>query len=567
MRIDIQTKLFVLLAGLTTVVLGTVLYTVTEILTGAIEEKIVYDFNQTEKTFRQVQDFRYQRLVESSVIIGENPAFKGNVQLGDPASLEYFIREELVQYSTELDLFVVTDREGDVLATYNTPEDLALRGRLSVQRALKGEYGYLIGREENQWPELMAINQMLYLVSTVPIYLSDDVIGTLIQGIYLGEKEARDIKGDSVIDITIVLGRELMATTVEGLTQEELQTFYQSHRDSLDAYMAQMRAGQPFKGVLADKGVFAFASPLGEGEKAFYIASVPMENELGILEVLEDNILLVGGVSLIVTLLLAFLLGRRLSQPILRLVAGMNRVEAGDLDVSLEATTRDEIGLLTSAFNQMIGGLRERLQLMRYVGSHTQEMIRQSSSTEVNLGGAREELAVMFTDIRGFTAFSEKRQPEEVISMLNRYLGFQAEIVPRFVGSIDKFVGDEMVALFTGPHALKRAIECALAIERRVREEHQSDPVPIQIGTGINYGPVILGNMGAENRLDYTVIGAEVNLGARLCDAAAPGEILIRKSLLDGLETSARIVATRKMAFKGFSEDIEIASLASDEVI
>ena len=89
--------------------------------------------------------------------------------------------------------------------------------------------------------------------------------------------------------------------------------------------------------------------------------------------------------------------------------------------------------------------------------------------------------------------------------------------------------------------------------------------MPRIIGAGINYGPMILGNMGAENRLDYTVIGADVNLGARLCDAAAPGEILIRKELLDGLQTSAVIAKTQKMAFKGVSQELEIASLTDGE--
>ena len=565
MRINIQTKLFILMVGLTAVVLGAVLYTVSEILTEAIEQKIVYDFNQTEKTFRQIQSFRYERLVESSAVIGENPAFKGNVQLGDPASMEYFVEEELAQYS-DIGLFIVTDRKGDVLTGYNAPEGFEVKERSSVQRALQGEYGYLIGAEEEQWPELMAVSDMLYLVSTVPVFLADDVIGSLAQGVYLGEREAKDIKGDSAIDITIVLEGQLMASTIKGLSQEGLQRFCGSHQDSLDAVMNQMRASSPFTGLLDGQEVFAFVSPLGEGEDAFYIASVLTANELGILGVLENNIVKAGGVTLGVTLFLAFFLGRRLSQPILRLVEGMNRVKAGDLDISLRATTRDEIGLLTNTFNEMIGGLRERLQLMRYVGSHTQAMIRDSVDTEVNLGGTREVLAVMFTDIRGFTAFSEKRQPEEVISMLNRYLGFQAEIVPEYEGSIDKFVGDEMVALFIGERALERAIECALAIERRMQEEHAKDPQPVFIGTGINYGPMILGNMGAENRLDYTVIGAEVNLGARLCDAAAPGEILIRKDLLDGLQTSARVAEIKMMAFKGFSEDLEIASLTDAEV-
>ena len=94
-----------------------------------------------------------------------------------------------------------------------------------------------------------------------------------------------------------------------------------------------------------------------------------------------------------ITTILAFGLGRRLTQPILDLVGGMNQVTAGDLSVKLRATTNDEIGLLTSTFNDMIANLRERLQLMKYVGSHTVEMIQQTDGIDVPLGGVRHELA------------------------------------------------------------------------------------------------------------------------------------------------------------------------------
>ena len=200
---------------------------------------------------------------------------------------------------------------------------------------------------------------------------------------------------------------------------------------------------------------------------------------------------------------------------------------------------------------------------MKYVGEHTIDMIQASAGESVSLGGTRRELALLFSDIRGFTSFSENRTPEEVISMLNRYLGFQAEIVPDYQGSIDKFVGDEMVALFTGDEALERAIACAVEIQRRIRQEHETDPAPIDVGIGVNYGPVILGNMGAENRLDYTVIGADVNLCARLCSAAKGGQILIRRDLLDGLGSKPEIMGTQMMAFKGVSRELEIAEIAS----
>ena len=239
----------------------------------------------------------------------------------------------------------------------------------------------------------------------------------------------------------------------------------------------------------------------------------------------------------------------------------MNQVKAGNLGVSLTATTRDEIGLLTNTFNDMIVNLRERLQLMKYVGSHTMDMIKGASDGDVPLGGAQRELAVLFTDLRGFTAYSENREPAEVIAMLNRYLGFQAEIVPDFDGSIDKFVGDEMMALFIGDDAFERAISCALAIQRRVEEEHKTDPAPVHVGMGINYGPVILGNMGAQNRLDYTAIGNTVNLGNRLMQVAAPGQVLVRKELLDQMGMGDRAKHTEMMKFKNVSHEVEVADI------
>jgi adenylate cyclase len=342
------------------------------------------------------------------------------------------------------------------------------------------------------------------------------------------------------------------------------------HREGIGEVLAQLISSEPFETELGGQQVFAFISPLGIGEPAFFVASVPKEYELNILYLLQRNIYLTAAISLAITVLLALVLGRTLSRPILRLVEGMNVVRSGDLSVQVEATTRDEVGLLTDAFNQMLVGLRERLQLMKYVGSHTRDMISKASGSAVSLGGSRQELAVLFTDIRGFTAFSEKRSPEEVIDKVNRYLGFQAALVPAFEGSIDKFVGDEMVALFFGDRAVERAIRCSLEIQRRVKEEHKTDPVPIDIdigigiGIGINYGPVILGNMGAENRLDYTVIGSEVNLGARLCAAAAGGEILIRRELIEASEVPFEIATVKKMSFKGVSQELEIAALAGD---
>ena len=151
------------------------------------------------------------------------------------------------------------------------------------------------------------------------------------------------------------------------------------------------------------------------------------------------------------------------------------------------------------------------------------ELIRDPSKAK--LGGERKEITVLFSDIRGFTSFSEKHQPEEVVSLLNEYLGAMTEIVFEHEGTLDKFVGDAIMALWGAPvgqpdHA-ERACRCALDMIKKLKELQEKwtaeGKYAIDIGIGINTGDMVVGNMGAEGKkMDYTVIGDNVNLGARL---------------------------------------------------
>jgi adenylate cyclase len=151
------------------------------------------------------------------------------------------------------------------------------------------------------------------------------------------------------------------------------------------------------------------------------------------------------------------------------------------------------------------------------------ELIRDPSKAK--LGGDRKEITVLFSDIRGFTTFSEKHEPEEVVSLLNEYLGAMTEIVFEYEGTLDKFVGDAIMALWGAPvgqpdHA-ERAVKCSLAMIDKLKELQakwtSEGKYAIDIGIGINTGDMVVGNMGAEGKkMDYTVIGDNVNLGARL---------------------------------------------------
>lgn len=566
MKINIKTKLFILMVGLTALILIGVLFVITMTLSQKIEQKIIADFNNTRTYFQKQQSLIFDRLAESCYLIGENSTFKANVELQDPATV-YEAVSELARYST-VDLFTVTDERGMVLARFGQPAHYGdyITDRPSIVHALNG----IEPEIEPEWAELWAVDSTLYQVATVPLYYNDfKMIGSISLGTLITQHEALDLKGKTNIDISMFLGNRCIASTLsDSLTKAEKDSFavfLGRHAQIGDSVIQYLEPSKVFEGKLFNENVYAFLSPLGENEPAVYLATVPKALELSILKALQNNIFITALISLIITIILAFFLGDTFTNPILKLVGSMNRVKEGDLSVTLKSSTKDEIGLLTNTFNEMTIGLRERMHLMKYVGSHTIDMIKSASHESVSLGGDRKELAVLFSDIRGFTAFSENHLPEEVIKMLNQYLGHQASIVDQYKGSIDKFVGDEMVALFIGDDAVSRAVNCSIDIQKMVEKENAENLTPISVGIGINYGPVILGNMGATDRMDYTVIGAVVNLGARLCSAAKPGQILIRRDLLsmhslNGFQTGD----SQMMSFKGFSKEIEIVEVLSD---
>lgn len=194
----------------------------------------------------------------------------------------------------------------------------------------------------------------------------------------------------------------------------------------------------------------------------------------------------------------------------------------GKLDRQATIGSSDEIGRLGQRINEMVKGLRERLQLAKFVSGGTLEAVR--GGEDVRLGGERRRLTVFFSDIRGFTAFTERTEPERVVAMLNAYLRVQTDLVHEHGGDVDKYVGDELVAVFAEPAA---AIRCGLAAVEAVEAIAAQGGDGLGIGVGIHTGDVVRGTVGHEDRMDFTVIGDAVNTGARICAAAPRGSVLV----------------------------------------
>lgn len=208
----------------------------------------------------------------------------------------------------------------------------------------------------------------------------------------------------------------------------------------------------------------------------------------------------------------------------------VREVGNGNFSVSTNVTSNDEIGELGTRINEMIIGLRERFHLQKFVSQQTVDYVQKASELGVKLGGERKTATVFFSDVRGFTAFSEKVAPEQVVRMLNDILSRQSAIVNKFGGDIDKYVGDELVAVFQGEAMVERAVRCALEIQSMITQVPELVEDGIALGIGINTGEMVMGAMGSEERMDFTVIGDAVNLGARLCSAAARGQVIVSGS-------------------------------------
>ncbi|MGK7941765.1 MAG: CHASE2 domain-containing protein [Crocosphaera sp.] len=184
----------------------------------------------------------------------------------------------------------------------------------------------------------------------------------------------------------------------------------------------------------------------------------------------------------------------------------------------------------------------------------------------LSLGGHRKKITILTSDLRGFTATSERLSPEEVVKILNFYLGRMADIITRYEGTIDEFMGDGILVLFGAPTSQKddstRAIACAIAMQLAMesinKQMKQWNLPQLEMGIGINTGEVVVGNIGSEKRTKYGVVGAQVNLTYRVESYTLGGQILISQSTLEEVEEMVVIESEKKVQPKGVKEQISI---------
>lgn len=274
---------------------------------------------------------------------------------------------------------------------------------------------------------------------------------------------------------------------------------------------------------------------------------------------------------IIVTLVIFFVwfFAKSITVPVRKLVKSARAIAGGDYKTRVKPLFRDEIGLLTESFNSMGQGLEERERIKTAFGKFVNpEIAEKVAKEDLSLGGELKHAAVFFSDIRSFTAISEKLTPHQVVGFLNEYMSLMVDCIDKTHGVVDKFIGDAIMALWGTPvshgNDTENAVNGALLMREALREFNKgrgSNEKPvIKIGCGINTGPLIAGQIGSLNRMEYTVIGDTVNLASRIESLNKPfhTDILVSSDAYALIKDIFITEPMKKIHVKGKSEPQQI---------
>jgi class 3 adenylate cyclase len=277
---------------------------------------------------------------------------------------------------------------------------------------------------------------------------------------------------------------------------------------------------------------------------------------------LQQRMIAFGAVVLCVALLISLIISRGLTEPIARLVDGTTAIQSGDYSVRLPVRHQDEIGRLTESFNEMAVGLEQKERFRSVLNMVADKTVAEELMRgQVTLGGELREISVLFCDIRGFTSMTQDMSPTDVITLMNEHFTELTRIVYRHQGVVDKFVGDLIMAVFGAPKGYPddadNAVRCGLEMIDACEARNRTAQQPIHVGIGLASGEAVAGCMGSEDRLNYTVMGARVNLASRLCSAAGVDEVVIDQNTFDRIKTPVMTDPLPELRVKGFDHPVQ----------
>lgn len=278
-----------------------------------------------------------------------------------------------------------------------------------------------------------------------------------------------------------------------------------------------------------------------------------------------------SSICVVLVLLLIRLVTGRVATSVRTVCQAARRVARGDYEVKVpDPETNDEFHRLAESFNTMVDGLKEKDFIRDTFGRYIdQEVARQlmSKPGATRLGGQKRWVAIMMSDVRGFTALCDGLSPEQTISIVNRYLSGLIEVIRRHQGIIVDFLGDAVLVFFDSQdisikEAARRAVCCALDLKQAAEDFNQTmqeEGLPaLETAFGLNAGEVVVGNIGSQTRTKYGIVGGPVNLTSRIQAQAEGGEVLVSKALRDILADDLVVTRSFNATLKGVDHQVTL---------
>jgi len=403
---------------------------------------------------------------------------------------------------------------------------------------------------------------MEVIVTKVILAAEDEYMGALVLGFPITDGLEQAMKRFSDIRSGVWVNGELYTETIDELVIPDLKQAVGraiAQRDARSGVLSMAIGGAPHK---------VFFQQMNDSEflPAYQVAVYSMAGALADQKALRAKIVAFGAVVLMGALGISLVVSHGFTGPIHALVKGTHSIQSGDFAVRLPVRHRDEIGQLTESFNEMAEGLAQKEKYQAVLDMVADKAVaEQLMSGSTSLGGELRDVSVLFCDIRGFTAMTQDMSPTDVISLMNDHFTVLTNIVYEHDGVVDKFVGDLIMGVFGAPRSYGNdaynAARCCLRMIQDRTKLNETAEQPIHMGIGLASGEAVAGCMGSKDRLNYTVMGARVNLASRLCSVAGIDETVIDHNTYEKLKNYVEVEPIPELRVKGFDAPVRAYKL------
>ena len=505
-------------------------------------ERVNVEREEATRVFIQFVTQTVKQLALSVRLLSSDYAFASTVaqlrNANDPVA-RATLESALQNYRARIGIasFVrLVSSDGQTLIDTLTPE---LSEKLSIDEEM------IVRAEDSpslQATKIEALGESLHLVMTYPL-LAPELSVWIAVGFPLDRGLVEQFSRLSNFEIAFLHDGQVVASTAA--LEHADQQFPSSDQNTTGGLQTIKVNGKPYLG-----STVPFPEDFDGRTSIAMLTS--LEHEMAPFWRLERLLMALNVVALLISGVAGVIVARGVTRPVIELSEGVRRINKGDYGVRVPVKTRDELGDLAVAFNGMAVGLQERDKVRDLLGkSVSPEVAGELMRSEIKLGGEVRNVTILFSDLRDFTAHSERQSPENLVKELNAYFTEVTGAVEAAGGIVDKYIGDAVMAVFGAPvelpdhadRAVQAAMEILRAEESLNRRRSELGLSSLRTGIGISTGDVVAGNVGSASRYNYTVMGNEVNLASRL------------ESLTKDVRFAARIIcsnSTRQALLKNY---------------